>query len=167
MMDSSCVGTCSWTRTVTNKTKQINHFNVPVSGVGFDTEVTVSPRVNGANNLKLKVGQSVTITLTASNYNSVKGWQFGALNLASNGNHGHDLLIPMAVFASKASNPNLFTKLVDNATATDGDTLTYELSVVKGPLPGPVTFTDVVPAGTVFVSGSETEVVTNGTTTSP
>jgi hypothetical protein len=81
MMDRNWVGTCSWTRTVTNKTKQTNHFNVTVSGVGFDTEVSVSPQANSANNLKLKKGQSATITVRASNYDSAVGWQFGSLNL--------------------------------------------------------------------------------------
>ena len=167
MMDSNCVGTCSWTRTVTNKTKKTNHWNVTVAGAGFDTEVTVSPQANGANNLKLKKGQSATITVTATNYSSAVGWQFGSLNLASNGNSGPDLHMPMAVFASKASNPDLFNKSVDSDTAVDGDTLTYEVSVTNGLVAGPITVTDVVPAGATLVAGSETEVVSNGTTSSP
>jgi len=167
MMDSNCVGTCSWTRTVTNKTKHTNHYDVTVSGVGFDTEVTVSPQANGANNLKVKSGQSATITVTATNYDSAVGWQFGTLNLASNGNSGPDLHMPMAVFASKASNPDLFTKTVDADTAAAGDTLTYELSVTNGQVAGPITISDVIPAGASFVAGSETESVVNGTTSAP
>ena len=167
MMDSNCVGTCSWTRTVTNKMKNTGHWNVTVSGVGFDAEVTVSPQSNSnANNLKLKSGQSATITVTANNFTSEEGWQFGTLDLDRN-NNGPDLHMPMAVFASKASDATLFTKTVDSATASAGDTLTYELNVSNGPLTGPITVTDALPAGTTFVANSATESVSNGSTTSP
>ncbi len=168
MMDSNCVGTCSWTRTVTNKMNNTGHWNVTVSGVGFDTEVSVSPQANsGANNLKLKSGQSATITVTATNFTSEEGWQFGTLNLDRAGSSGPDLHMPMAVFASKASNPSLFTKTVDSDTASAGDTLSYEINITNGPLSGPLTVTDAIPAGATFVPGSETESITLGVTTSP
>lgn len=165
MMDNNCVGTCSWTRTVTNKTKHTGHWNVTVTGTGFDTSVEVSPKAKGANNLKLKSGQSAEITVTATNYDADTGWQFGRVNLISNGNSSPDLHMPIAAFASKASNPDVFTKSVDKDTAVDGDILTYELTVTNGQLSGPISVTDSLPAGTTFVSGSASESVVNGSTT--
>ncbi len=184
MMDSNCVGTCSWTRTVTNKTKKNGKWEVTVSGVGFDADVSVSQpgkhhkhkkakhshkgkhgKKDKKIKLKLKKGQSATITVTATNFSSEQGWQFGTLNLERKGK-GPDLHMPMAVFASKASNATLFTKTVDAELASAGDTLTYELNVTNGPLTGPITVTDELPAGTTFVANSATETVNNGSTTS-
>ncbi len=167
MMDSNCVGTCSWTRTVTNKTQHSGHWNVTVAGSGFDTEVSISNQaVSKANSLKLKAGQSAQITVTAYNYTSDVGWQFGELSLSSNGSSGPDLHMPMAVFASKASNPELFSKVVDNETAVAGDVLNYSLSLVNGQLTGPITVSDTLPAGTTYVAGSASVSVVNGSTSS-
>ncbi|MCW8091200.1 S8 family serine peptidase [Alteromonas sp. ASW11-130] len=167
MMDNNCVGTCSWTRYVTNKTKHTGHWNVTVTGAGFDVTAEVSPKSNSnKHNLKLKSGETAAITVTATNYDADTGWQFGRLNLTSNGNSSPDLHMPMAVFASKASKPELFSKTVDKSSAVDGDLLTYELTVSNGQLSGPITVTDKIPAGSSFVSGSETESVVNGMTTS-
>ncbi|MBL4673590.1 MAG: S8 family serine peptidase [Arenicella sp.] len=188
MMDSNCVGTCSWTRTVTNKTRRSGKWDVTVSGLGFDAEVTISQPGHHNHNrgrhgyrgwygygwyghhnkkakLKLRRGQSATITVTATNFTSEQGWQFGTLNLERRG-RGPDLHMPMAVFASKASNETLFTKTVDSELASAGDTLTYELNVTNGPLTGPITVTDELPAGTTFVANSATESVNNGSTSS-
>lgn len=168
MMDSNCVVSCSWTRTVTNSMKNTGHWNVTASAEGFDVEVTVSPQSNSDDyNLKLKKGQSATITVTASTATSEPGWYFGSVHFDRNVDEAPDLGMPIAVFASQASNADLFNKTVDSETAEAGDTLTYELSVTNGQLAGPITVTDVVPAGTTFVPASETESVVNGVTTTP
>ena len=116
---------------------------------------------------KLKKGESAEVTVTADTSLSAEGWHFGTVNLDRNLDNGPDLHMPIAVYATKASNPDAFTKTVDAATAAPGDTLTYELTVSNGSMAGPITVTDVVPDGTTFVSSSETESVTNGTTSSP
>ncbi|WP_217639065.1 S8 family serine peptidase [Colwellia chukchiensis] len=168
MMDSNCVGVCSWTRIVTNKTKHTGHWNVTASGSGFEIEVAVSPQAKSKkHNLKLKAGESATITVTARNYSSAEDWQFGTLHLNSNGNSSPDLHMPLAVFASKASNAKLFSKSVDKNTAANGDILNYELKVINGQLAGDITVTDAVPAGASYVAGSAMESVVNGITTSP
>lgn len=167
MMDNNCVGTCSWTRTVTNKTKHTGHWDVSVVGGGFDTSVDVSPKAKGSNNLKLKAGESGTITVTATNYDADTGWQFGRLKLASNGNSSPDLHMPIAVFTSKASNPEVFTKSVDLESAIDGDVLSYELTVTNGQMAGPISVTDVLPDSATYVEGSAMESVVGGMTTSP
>lgn len=166
MMNGNCVASCSWTRTVTNAMNNTGHWNVTVEGFA-DAEVTVSPQANSDDyNLKLKRGQSATITVTVNSAALAEGWHFGTVELDRNLDKGPDLHMPIAAYASFASNPDLFTKTVDASTASAGDTLTYELSVTNGQLSGPITVTDVVPAGTTFVAASETESVVNGSTSS-
>jgi uncharacterized repeat protein (TIGR01451 family) len=166
MMNGNCVASCSWTRTVTNAMNNTGHWNVTVDGFA-DAEVTVSPQANSDDyNLKLKRGQSATITVTVNSASLAEGWHFGTVELERNLGKGPDLHMPIAAYASVASNPDLFTKTVDASTASAGDTLTYELSVTNGQLSGPITVTDMVPAGTTFVAASETESVVNGSTSS-
>ena len=168
MMDSVCVGTCSWTRTVTNPDKSTSHWNVTATGDGFDAVAEVSPEAKSDDyNLKLKKGESGTITVTADTTLSSEGWHFGTVNLDRNLDKGPDLHMPIVVYSTNASNPEVFTKTVDAATAAPGDTLTYELTVTNGQMAGPITVTDMVPAGTTFVPSSETESVVGGSTSSP
>jgi uncharacterized repeat protein (TIGR01451 family) len=92
-------------------------------------------------------------------------WTFGSLTWTNDAGVS-DARSPIAVRPSTATNANLFSKTVDAATAVAGDTLTYELTVINGPLEGPITVTDMLPAGTTFVAASETEVVVDGSTSS-
>lgn len=168
MMDNNCVGICSWTRTVTNKTKHSGHWNVTAEGTGFDVSVEVNPKAKGnANNLKLKAGESGTITVTANTYNvDTDEWQFGTVKMASNGSSSPDLHMPMAVFASEASNPDLFTKTVDKEFAVAGDILTYNLQLNNSTIAGPITINDILPEGTTYVSGSAQESLINAVSSS-
>lgn len=193
VMDSNCVGTCSWTRTVTNALNRTGYWNVTANGEGFDAHVSVSPRsYSRSYNLKLRPGQSADITVTADNYTSDVGWQFGVIELDSKARRSHrhnrwwsfdflysyhhyyhrgrksgpDLHMPMAVRASKGTDVETFSKTVDAATASRGDVLTYELNVQNGQMEGLITVSDALPRGTRFVRGSETESVTGGSTSS-
>jgi uncharacterized repeat protein (TIGR01451 family) len=74
--------------------------------------------------------------------------------------------MPMAVFTSKASNPDLFTKTVDKNFAAAGDVLTYELKLTNGEVTGPITVNDKLPEGTTYVSGSAQESLVNAVTSS-
>lgn len=184
MMNSTCVGTCSWTRTVTNKTKKNSFWIIEAQADGFDVDVEIDGPPNSlwtfyghwgsVKRLKLKKGQSADITVTATNFKSADGWLFGALTLDPNkppkaGKTGKNpvLSMPIAVQKATATDANLFTKSVDAATAISGDTLSYEISTTNGQVAGPITVSDELPAGTTFVAGSENEVVVLGTTSSP
>jgi uncharacterized repeat protein (TIGR01451 family) len=168
MMNSSCVGSCSWTRTVRNPEKSTSHWNVTTSGPeALALSADVSPEANSDDyNLKLKKGKSADITVTADTAFAPEGWHFASLDLDRNLDKGPDLHMPIAVYATKASNPNVFTKTVDKDTASAGDILTYEVNITNGPFTGPITVTDELPAGTTFVPASETEVVNGGSTSS-
>jgi len=87
MMDSNCVGECSWTRVVTNTLNRTGYWNVEAVGEGFEAEVSIWPRSRTRGyNLVLRKGQSATITVNVDNYNSDEGWQFGALQLDAKDN---------------------------------------------------------------------------------
>ena len=87
MMDSNCVGECSWTRTVTNTLDKTGYWNVVAVGDGFEADVDIRPKsYNRKYNLVLRKGQSATIKVSVDNYNSEQGWQFGMLKLDSQDN---------------------------------------------------------------------------------
>lgn len=168
LMNMNCVGSCSWTRTVSSVEHNTALWNVTASVPGVDVAVGVSPQANsGDYNLRLAKGRDGTVTVTADTALTPEGWHFGTVELDRNLGKGPDLHMPIAVYSSKATNPAAFTKTVDASTAAPGDTLTYELTVTNGQMRGPITVTDVVPDGTTFVPASETEVVSNGSTSSP
>ncbi|MBT8078656.1 MAG: S8 family serine peptidase, partial [Gammaproteobacteria bacterium] len=160
MQDGNCVEECSWSRTLTNHEKHTIHVDTSFSGpTGLD--VTVDPA-----SLKVKSGQSGTITVTANSATAPSGWQFGQVDLARRGD-GPDLHMPVAVLPSNSTDATLFNKSVSQSTAVSGDMMTYTIDITNGPIVGTIDLTDTVPDGTTFVSGSETETVTNGTTSSP
>ena len=106
------------------------------------------------------------VTFSVNDDTVMDEWTFGSLTWVHEDDNYY-VRSPIAIYPTEASNPNLFTKTVDTDTASPGDTLTYEINVTNGQMVGPITVTDVVPDGTTFVGSSETEVVTNGFTSSP
>ncbi len=160
----SLVETQTITRTVTAvyNNNGSKNFTVSVDAPpGID--VSVSP-----SSFKLRKGDSMTYEVTFNiTGDTVMGeWAFGSLTWADDDGN-YSVRSPIAVRPVAATNEGVFTKTVDASNATSGDTLSYELVVTNENLNGPVTVTDVLPAGTSFVSGSETEVVDNGLTSSP
>ena len=181
MMNSNCVGTCSWTRTVTSAAEKARNWMVSANAMGFDVElnldstegkvITPVPGQEDTIGFKLRPGQSATFTVTVNNVQSSEGWQHGEIMMSRgkrvrSGPKQRRRYMPMSVFASKASDDTLFTKTVDSDTVANGDSLVYELSVTNGNLSGPITVTDVLPDGVTFVAASETENVVGGSTTS-
>jgi len=177
MMDSNCIGTCSWTRTITRKSNQPAFHGlwfISLSPSNFEAELAIGAGAFSVVSddkqsavVRLNDGESAAITVTAENYASDEGWEFGQLNLKRWGRESPDLSMPMAVFASTSSNANLFNKTVDADFLAHLDTLTYSIDVTNGPLSGPITVIDQLPIGTTFIAGSANETVTNGSTTSP
>jgi uncharacterized repeat protein (TIGR01451 family) len=160
MQDSVCVGECSWTRTITNVEAHTIHLDADTTGPA-GLGLSVSP-----SNIKVKSGQSADITVTADTTLAPGGWNFGSLELARKGD-GPDLHMPIAVNGVTTSNPGVLSKTVDAAAAAEGEPLNYQIDIINGRLTGQIDLEDVLPDGVSFVPGSESEVVSNGTTTSP
>lgn len=159
MQDSGCVGSCSWTRSLTNVTKHTIHVNLSMNNDN-DVNFSISP-----SSLKIKQGETASFTVSADTY-IASGWNFAEVDIERKGD-GPDLHMPIAVMAAVSTNPQVFTKTVNKATATNGESLTYEISIVNGQLTGPITLSDVLPEGIDYTPGSVTGVVSNGTTSSP
>ena len=162
MQNNACVETCSWTRTVENVTGGRAQWELSTTGPA-GLKLATDP---GRNNLKLGPGESKTITVTADTALAPQGWNFATLELERQGS-GPDLHMPIAVFASNSSNPDLLSKTVDAATAAKGEPLNYQISITNGQVDGKIKLSDALPRGLDFVKGSETAVVTNGTTRQP
>jgi len=194
LMNSNCVGICTWKRVVTNKTDQTRRWEVSSDSDDFDIEIDVRVegqrgnrfRHNHDNSFVLRPGKSAEITVTISNYTSEDGWLYGTLELDPNSRRGYGyynyfgynhhgsnqrrspkLSMPIAVQTSRSTDASTFAKTASATEASRGDTITYELSVTNGLLAGPITVSDRLPRGTRFVAGSESETVVQGTTTSP
>ncbi len=165
MKNGNCVEECSWTRTVENVSGNKAQWRLS-SDAPAGLEITTDPK----KKLKLKKGkknkpaESKTITVTANTALATPGWNFATLELDRKGNKGPDLHMPIAVFASGSSNAGVLNKTVDAATAAKGEPLNYQIDITNGQLAGTINLSDVLPNGLDFVPGSETEVVTNGTT---
>ena len=160
MQDGTCVGTCSWTRTVKNVTKHSGHWNLSTTGPA-GLELSTNP----GDHIKVKSGESGTITVTADTSLAPAGWNFETLELKREGD-GPDLHMPIAVFATNSSNPDLLSQTVAAATASEGEPLNYEVSIVNGQLAGQIDMVDEIPDGLSLVPGSVGSVVTNGSTIS-
>ncbi len=155
------VGSQTVTRIVTSVTAGTTTFDVAVDAPpGID--VVVSP-----NQLVLEEGESAAYTaeFTPNGAAVMGAWTFGSLTWTNDAGVS-DARSPIAIRPLTTTNANVFTKTVDASEVVSGDTLTYELSVTNDVMTGPITVTDVLPAGTTFVPASETEVVTGGSTTS-
>ena len=159
MQDSGCLPTCSWTRTVTNVEKHTIHFDVSTAGPA-GLALSASP-----SRLKVKSGKSADITVNADT-SLAPGWNFASLELARKGD-GPDLHMPIAANGVTSTIPDVLSKSVDAASAAEGEPLNYQIDIVNGPLAGQIDLGDTLPDGISFVPGTESEVITNGTTTTP
>jgi len=159
MMNSSCLETCSWTRTFTNVTQHTIHVDLSINTIG-NADFTVQP-----SSLKIKQSEQASFTVTA-NTALATDWNFADLNILRRGD-GPDLHMPIAVKAAISTNPTVFNKTVDKSEATNGEILTYTLSIAKGELDGEISLNDKLPAGVNYVAGSAKLTINNGITTLP
>jgi len=171
MQDDNCVGECSWTRTVTNPTNKSVEYDLSVEtdgGVVFKTD---------PKKLKVKKGESKTITVYADTSLADGGWNYASLEMSTKGKKGKkskkskkgsknsspDLHMPIAIQATSSSNPTLLTKTVDAETAAKGEPLMYEINVTNGPIAGQIDLEDMLGKDLMLVPGSLSQTITNGT----
>jgi len=161
MQNSNCVGSCSWTRTVTNKSGHSGTWKTSGKSMGNGMTISVEP-----SQFSLNDGESQTITVTADTALADSGWVFGDIRLKPNGNKFVKLSMPVAVTAADSTSANL-SKTVDQEVSVSGDILTYEIAVTNGQMVDTINITDVLPAGLEYVDGSASGVITNGSEVAP
>ncbi|MBW8184350.1 S8 family serine peptidase [Shewanella nanhaiensis] len=158
MQDGKCVGSCEWTRTFTNTAKHTVHVDLSTSG--GDASYSVSP-----SRLKIKGGKTGSFTVSVDS-SLASGWDFGQVDIARRGD-GPDMHMPIAINAVTSTDAAVFTKTVDKADASNGDTLTYGINITNGQLGGNIDLSDSLPAGVTAIAGSETATIVDGTSISP
>jgi len=158
MMKSNCVGKCSWARTfegATNDNKAWNLSATMPDGVGL--------KINPTSQIVVKNGHSKEVRFEADTTYADTGWNYAEVQLTPQNGSGPALHLPLAVYVAPSTDVNLFTKSVDAGTASGGEILNYELSIINGSLDGPISLVDKEPKGARFVPGSATSEVTLGT----
>ena len=161
MQDSNCVGTCSWTRTVTNKTGDAMTWKAKTERDNKSVGFTVSP-----SEFNLAAGESTDITVTADTTLASAGWNFGKVRFKPMDGRYSKLSMPIAVTAATTTNPAL-SKTVDKSAVVKGDILNYEISVTNGQVVDTVDIYDALPDGMNFIPGSVNGVLSDATEVSP
>ncbi len=161
MQDSTCIGMCSWERTVTNKSGEASSWRVVTRKRGTNLNLQAEP-----SEISLGNGESAKIRVSADNTLAAEGWNFAELQLKPSNANLANLHMPIAVQTALSSSANL-TKTVDKADAVQGDLLTYTIELVNGQLDGNINLTDTVPAGITAIASSVTETITDGEISKP
>lgn len=161
MQDGTCVGECSWVRTVTNKSGIDGTWRIDTRQKTGGLKLTATP-----SEIVLGPGESADIHVSADTTLATPGWNFGELELRPDEAELTNLHMPVAVQTALSTSPNL-TKTVDKDTAVEDDLLTYTISLANGQLGDNINLSDVVPEGLIAIASSVTETVTNGETSKP
>ena len=157
LVQDQCNVECSWTRNLTATVD--GSWSVSTTGA---PEITVTPA-----NFTLTAGQTQIINITARAVALPENvFAFGQVKLTPKDINQPATVIQMAVKPASATNPSLFTKVVDKTDAGHGDKLKYTLTVNNVGEKDSVNVTDVLPKNISYIPGSATETITAGTTTS-
>jgi uncharacterized repeat protein (TIGR01451 family) len=162
LVSNDCSPTCSWQRTVRNATDAPVSYSVStVAAAGMSIEVSPS-------DFSLDVGETQTISIFADVTTAAKDvFNFGEVRFHPAAGDLPEQHFPVAAFYATSSDPDSLIKRVDKEVAGPGETLTYEITVTNTGDTDVFDVSDVVPANTSFVPGSETEEVIGGETLSP
>ncbi len=162
MQNGICVGTCSWTRKVTNVAGYSSFWQLQAqdrNGVKF----SVSP-----NHLFLAPDETAEITVTADTALANTDWAFSELRLRQKGlGWSPDLHMPIAVKPAASTDATLLNAAADKTEARAGDILTYGFTITNGQQADVIDLSDALPHNLAFVEGSASATVVDGTTLSP
>lgn len=161
MQNNACVGTCTWTRTVTNSSDMPGAWRIRGGSLTDGMSVSVSP-----GQIELAPGESASIDITANTATAPDGWSFGGIKLTPTNKRFVDLTMPVAAQAASSTSANL-SKTVDLADAVQGDVLNYDITVTNGQMVDTIDISDMLPAGVEYVEGSASGTITNGTEVAP
>ncbi|WP_299569576.1 S8 family serine peptidase [uncultured Shewanella sp.] len=153
----SCVGPCTFTRTVFNKSDEKTSWNLTAST--DIAAITVSPTT-----LDLDGGASASFTVTVdSTFTDYGSWIFGNIMLKSNEGK-QDAHLPLAVMAKESSDSSLVSAVT---TATDikvSDEFPIKAVVNNSLFKNTVTVKAYTPKGTSLTSADDVVVTSKGTT---
>jgi minor extracellular serine protease Vpr len=147
----SCIGPCTFVRTVYNKSSEKTSWNLSASA---DTAgITVSP-----STLELEAGASATFTVTVdSTFSEYGEWIFGNIMIESNDGK-QDAHLPVAVMAKEASDSNLLSTYTADTDITTADAFEVKTVLNNSMFKDAVTLTATAPKGTKLTSKDDVSV---------
>ncbi|MCC4831621.1 S8 family serine peptidase [Shewanella sp. 10N.7] len=153
----SCVGPCTFTRTVYNKSDEDTSWSLAASS--DSAGITVSPSM-----LDIPAGGSATFMVTVdSTFSDYGDWIFGNVMLTSAAGlqNAH---LPLAVLAQESSDASLISISSDDSNLTTADDMEITAVLNNTMFENTVTFTAKVPEGTMLTSEDDVSVsLTNAT----
>jgi len=153
----SCVGPCTFTRTVYNKGDTQTSWNLSASS--DSTGITVSPAT-----LELAAGASATFTVTVdSTFAEYGEWIFGNI-MITNADGLQDAHLPLAVLAKESSDSNLISTYTTKTDINASDVIPVVASINNTVFENTVTVTAQAPVGTKLTSKDDVKVTLTGAT---
>ncbi|MCL1119204.1 S8 family serine peptidase [Shewanella seohaensis] len=153
----SCVGPCTFTRTVYNKADTKTSWNLSASS--DSTGITVSPAT-----LELAAGASATFTVTVdSTFAEYGEWIFGNIMITS-ADGLQDAHLPLAVLAKESSDSNLISTYTTKTDINASDVIPVVASINNTVFENTVTVTAQAPVGTKLTSKDDVKVTLTGAT---
>ena len=151
----SCVGPCTFTRTVYNKSDETTSWSLSASA--DSAGISVSP-----SSLELEADGSAEFTVTVdSTYSEYGSWIFGNIMIKSDEGK-QDAHLPLAIMAKESSDSSLISAVT---TATDikaSDEFPIKAIVNNSMFENTVTITAKAPEGTALTSEDDVSVSING-----
>jgi minor extracellular serine protease Vpr len=153
----SCVGPCTFTRTVYNKSDEKTSWTL--SAATDSAGISVSP-----TSLALEAGASATFTVTVdSTFTEYGSWIFGNVMIKSDEGK-QDAHLPLAVMAKESSDSSLISVIT---TATDikaSEAFPIKAIVNNSVFENTVTVRAYAPEGTALTSADDVTITKNGAT---
>lgn len=155
MADGACFMKCSFTRTIHSETSLPATWIATVENDDPDVAVKVKPAL-----VILPHGGSASFKVTVDTTLAEQGqWHFARVVWKRLLGSSTDAALPIAVFATPATNAALLSKSVDQAVASPHDVLTYGIDLTNLTLTDPIDLVDAIPANSTYVAGSASALV--------
>lgn len=147
----SCVGPCTFTRTVYNKSEEDTSWSLAASS--DSAGIMVSP-----STLDIPAGGSATFMVTVdSTFAEYGDWIFGNVMLSS-ASGMQDAHLPLAVLAQESSDSSLISVTSDDADLTTSDDMEISAVLNNTMFENTVTFTAMAPEGSMLTSEDDVSV---------
>ena len=153
----SCVGPCTFTRTVYNKSDETTSWSLSASA--DSAGISVSP-----TSLELEAGASAEFTVTVdSTFTEYGSWIFGNVMIKSDEGK-QDAHLPLAIMAKESSDSSLISTITTKADIKASDEFPIKAIVNNTLFENTVTVTALAPEGTKLTSEDDVVVSMNGAT---
>lgn len=151
----SCIGPCTFTRTVYNKSDETTSWTLSASA--DSAGISVSP-----SSLELEAGASAEFTVTVdSTYTEYGSWIFGNVMIKSDEGK-QDAHLPLAVMARESSDSSLISAVTTATDITASDEFPIKAVVNNSLFKNTVTIMAQAPEGTVLTSKNDVSVSLSG-----